>query len=138
MSIGWLYLSSVSPKRRCCRIRAADKGWWVYPLDPCPDAAALYSGCTPGKGLVLPKLNLDQITTHVRFLLISLKNDEMSKKSPFAIHKAIIGIEGEPKSVKRLRSEDLLLEPNSAIQTKSFLLDKSFLDSPVDISPHKH
>ncbi|GFV09916.1 RNA-directed DNA polymerase from mobile element jockey [Trichonephila clavipes] len=61
----------------------------------------------------------------------------MSKQSPFAIHKALIGIGGEPKSVKRLRSGDLLIETNSALQTKSFLLAKSFLDSPITISPHK-
>ncbi|GFT54768.1 uncharacterized protein TNCV_5001391 [Trichonephila clavipes] len=61
----------------------------------------------------------------------------MSKKSPFALHRAIIGIGSEPKSIKRLRSEDLLVETNSAIQTKSFLPPKSFLDSPVNISPHK-
>ncbi|GFW90024.1 putative RNA-directed DNA polymerase from transposon BS [Trichonephila clavipes] len=58
-------------------------------------------------------------------------------KSPFAVHTAIIGIGGEPISIKRLRSGDLLIETNSAIQTKSFLLAKSFLDSPVNISPHK-
>ncbi|GFU72585.1 uncharacterized protein TNCV_3746231 [Trichonephila clavipes] len=44
---------------------------------------------------------------------------------------------GEPKSVKRLRSGDLLIETNSALQTKSFLLAKSFLDCPVSIVPHK-
>ncbi|GFX51881.1 uncharacterized protein TNCV_3062991 [Trichonephila clavipes] len=49
LSIGWWYLSSVSPKRHCCRVSAADKGCRVYPLDPRPDAVALYSGCTPGK-----------------------------------------------------------------------------------------
>ncbi|GFV45260.1 uncharacterized protein TNCV_2496181 [Trichonephila clavipes] len=37
------------PKRHCCRVSAADKRCRVYPLDPCPDAVALYSGCTPGK-----------------------------------------------------------------------------------------
>ncbi|GFX96326.1 uncharacterized protein TNCV_2292141 [Trichonephila clavipes] len=46
LSIGWWYLSSVSPKRHCCRVSAADKGCRVYPLDPRPDAVALYSGCT--------------------------------------------------------------------------------------------
>ncbi|GFT51111.1 uncharacterized protein TNCV_4817131 [Trichonephila clavipes] len=61
----------------------------------------------------------------------------MSKVSPFAIQKALIVIGGEPKSVKRLRSGDLLIETNSALQTKSFLLAKSFLNSPVTISPHK-
>ncbi|GFV79995.1 uncharacterized protein TNCV_1182841 [Trichonephila clavipes] len=30
-------------------VSAADKGCRVYPLDPRPDAVALYSGCTPGK-----------------------------------------------------------------------------------------
>ncbi|GFT27661.1 uncharacterized protein TNCV_3570341 [Trichonephila clavipes] len=49
LSIGWWYLSSVSPKRHCCRVSAADKGCQVYQLDPRPDAVALYSGCTPGK-----------------------------------------------------------------------------------------
>ncbi|GFX41195.1 uncharacterized protein TNCV_2218931 [Trichonephila clavipes] len=47
MSIGWWYLSSVSPKRHCCRVSAADKGCQIYPLDPRPDAAVLYFGCTP-------------------------------------------------------------------------------------------
>ncbi|GFY33740.1 uncharacterized protein TNCV_4594521 [Trichonephila clavipes] len=56
LSIGWWYLSLVSPKRHCCRVSAADKGCRVYPLDPRPDAVALYSGCTPGKRLawILP------------------------------------------------------------------------------------
>ncbi|GFS74375.1 uncharacterized protein TNCV_969861 [Trichonephila clavipes] len=181
LSIGWWYLSSESPKRHCCRVSAADKGCRVYPLDPRPDAVALYSGCTsgkrrawclpddrhtaslvglrggwrharmkfcthiygsmllcPGKGLVLPKKpNVDQIATNVRFLLIPLQNVEMSKKSPFAIHKALIGIGGEPKTVKRLRSGDILIETHTALQTKSFLLANTFLDSPVTICPHK-
>ncbi|GFY28433.1 uncharacterized protein TNCV_1970871 [Trichonephila clavipes] len=46
LSIGWWYLSSVSPKRHCCRVSAADKGCRVYPMDPRLDAVALYSGCT--------------------------------------------------------------------------------------------
>ncbi|GFY05493.1 retrovirus-related Pol polyprotein from transposon 17.6 [Trichonephila clavipes] len=49
LSIGWWYLSSVSPKRHCCRVSAADKECRVDPLDPRPDAVALYSGCTLGK-----------------------------------------------------------------------------------------
>ncbi|GFT94240.1 RNA-directed DNA polymerase from mobile element jockey [Trichonephila clavipes] len=44
---------------------------------------------------------------------------------------------GEPKSVKKLRSGDLLIETSSAVQTKSFLLAKSFLGSPANITPHK-
>ncbi|GFS95801.1 uncharacterized protein TNCV_2258831 [Trichonephila clavipes] len=180
LSIGWWYLSSVSPKRHCCRVSAADKGCWVYPLDPRLDAVVLYSGCTPGqrrawfvpddrltaslvglrggwrharrrclrvymdpmllcpgKSLVLPNLTVDDIARNTRFLILSLPNNDMSKKSPFAIHKALIGIGGEPKSVKHLRSEDLLIETSSALQMKSLLLATSFLDSTLTIIPHK-
>ncbi|GFT91495.1 RNA-directed DNA polymerase from mobile element jockey [Trichonephila clavipes] len=91
----------------------------------------------PGKNLALTNLNVDQVSVNTRFLIISLPNSEMTKISPFAVQKALIGIGGEPKSVKRLRSGDLLVETNSALQTKSFLLAKSFLNSPVAISPHK-
>ncbi|GFX09537.1 uncharacterized protein TNCV_2029031 [Trichonephila clavipes] len=91
----------------------------------------------PGKGLVLPNLNIDVIARNTRFLILSLPNNGMMKKSSFAIHKALIGIGGEPKSVKRLRSGDLLIETSSALQTKSFFLAKAFLDSPLTISSHK-
>ncbi|GFX77694.1 uncharacterized protein TNCV_1106111 [Trichonephila clavipes] len=49
LSIGWWYLSSVSPKRHYCTVSAKHKRWWAYPLGHRPDAVALYSGCTPGK-----------------------------------------------------------------------------------------
>ncbi|GFW52226.1 RNA-directed DNA polymerase from mobile element jockey [Trichonephila clavipes] len=91
----------------------------------------------PGKGLVLPNHKIDKIATNTRFLLISLNNNEMSTKPHFEIHKALMGIGGEPKSVKKLRSGDLLIETSSAVQTKSFLLAKSFLNSPVNITSHK-
>ncbi|GFX76031.1 uncharacterized protein TNCV_3718021 [Trichonephila clavipes] len=181
LSIGWWYLSSVSPKRHCCRVSAADKRCRVYPLDPRPDAVALYSGCTPGKrhawcspddrhtaslvglrggwrhartklcyapmdpvllcpvkGLVLPNSDNDTIATRTIFLILSLPNTEMYTKSPLAINKALIGIGGEPKSVKRLRSGDLLIETLTALRTKSFLLEKMFLNSPTLISPYKY
>ncbi|GFT04488.1 uncharacterized protein TNCV_1929981 [Trichonephila clavipes] len=180
LSIGWWYLSLVSPKRHCCRVSAADKGFRVYPLDPRPGAVVLYSGCTPGKhrawflpddrhtaslvGLrggwrhartkmftriygsmllcsgkifVLPNLNVDDIARDTRFLIVSLPNNDMSKKSPFAIHKTLTEKGGEPKSVKRLRSGDLLIKTSSALQTKSLLHTTYFLDSPANITPHK-
>ncbi|GFT94232.1 uncharacterized protein TNCV_3922721 [Trichonephila clavipes] len=86
-----------------------------------------------GTSLVLPSLNIDKVSEHARFLILSLPNNEMLQKSPFAIHKAIQGISGEPKSVKKLRSGDLLIETSSALQTKSLLLTKTFLDCPLII-----
>ncbi|GFW64595.1 hypothetical protein TNCV_3514171 [Trichonephila clavipes] len=59
----------------------------------------------PGKGLVLPNHNIDQIATYCRFLILSIPNNDMTRKSPFAIQKAIQGIGGELKSVKKVRSE---------------------------------
>ncbi|GFT41768.1 hypothetical protein TNCV_4708231 [Trichonephila clavipes] len=64
-------------------------------------------------GLILPTLNVEQIATYCRFLILSIPNKEMSRKSPFAIQKAIQGIDGESKSVKKLRFGDLLLETDS-------------------------
>ncbi|GFW90159.1 putative RNA-directed DNA polymerase from transposon BS [Trichonephila clavipes] len=57
----------------------------------------------------------------------------MSRKSPFAIQKSLQGI-GKPKSVKKLRSGDLLMETKSAAQSKSYL---SFLVFPLQVVPHK-
>ncbi|GFU25161.1 uncharacterized protein TNCV_3360712 [Trichonephila clavipes] len=90
-----------------------------------------------GKGIVLPTLTVDQVAPHSRFLLISLPNKEMFTKSPFASHKAILGIGGELKSIKRLRFGDLLIETIFDLQTKLFLVAKTFLNSTVTISPHK-
>ncbi|GFT11939.1 uncharacterized protein TNCV_2319571 [Trichonephila clavipes] len=60
----------------------------------------------------------------------------MSRKSPFAIYKALQAI-GEPKSVKKMRSCDLLVETKSAIQSKSYLSTKHFLDSILTVTPHR-
>ncbi|GBN45608.1 hypothetical protein AVEN_250962-1 [Araneus ventricosus] len=50
---------------------------------------------------------------------------------------ALKGIGGSPKTVKRLKSGDILIETLSATQTKSFLLAKKFLDHPVNVSVHR-
>ncbi|GBO22673.1 hypothetical protein AVEN_230202-1 [Araneus ventricosus] len=57
--------------------------------------------------------------------------------SLFAIEKGLAGIGGSLRSVKKLRSGDLLLETNSAVQTKSFLLAKTFLNNPVTVTLHR-
>ncbi|GFU12747.1 uncharacterized protein TNCV_54801 [Trichonephila clavipes] len=82
-------------------------------------------------------LSIEDIAKHVRFLILSLPNKEMSRKSQFIIHKALIGIRGEPKSIKKLRSGDLLIETISAVQSKYFLLAKTFIDSPLSVTPHR-
>ncbi|GFW30474.1 putative RNA-directed DNA polymerase from transposon BS [Trichonephila clavipes] len=61
----------------------------------------------------------------------------MAQKSPFAIQKAIQGIIGEPRLVKKLRSDYLLIETSSALRTISFLLTKTFLDCPLTVNLHR-
>ncbi|GFU15232.1 putative RNA-directed DNA polymerase from transposon X-element [Trichonephila clavipes] len=90
-----------------------------------------------GTSHVLPSLTTDKVSEHARFLILSLPNNDMLQKSPFAIHKAIHRISGEPKSVKKLRSGDLLIETSSALQTKSLLLTKTFLDCPLNVNLHR-
>ncbi|GFW15705.1 hypothetical protein TNCV_3582031 [Trichonephila clavipes] len=108
------------------------------PLDPTHAAQPMASlNPSPGEGLMLPNLNVDQLSLTTRFLIISLPSNAMSSISPFVIQKALIGIGGEPNSVKILRSGYLPIETLSAIQTKSFLQAKTFLNSPVNIYPHK-
>ncbi|GFV21993.1 hypothetical protein TNCV_4526791 [Trichonephila clavipes] len=36
-----------------------------------------------------------------------------------------------------MKSGDLLIETNSAVQSKSYLSAKTFLDSPLQVTPHK-
>ncbi|GFW40972.1 RNA-directed DNA polymerase from mobile element jockey [Trichonephila clavipes] len=117
------------------RVSAADKACRVYPLDPRPDAVALYSGCTPGKpclvftswirvlmdpnlqcpgkGLVLPNSDIDAIAARTRYLILSLQNNELNTKSPFAINKALIGIDGQKNYFKK---------DNTNIPTKHLIL----------------
>ncbi|GFV03614.1 uncharacterized protein TNCV_1024331 [Trichonephila clavipes] len=45
-----------------------------------------------GKGLISLTTAIDTIATHSRFLILSIPNNEMSRKSPFAIQKALQGI----------------------------------------------
>ncbi|GFW16711.1 uncharacterized protein TNCV_1639471 [Trichonephila clavipes] len=90
LSIGWWYFSSVSPKRHCCRISAADKGCRFYPLHPRPDAVALYSGCTPGRGhleqpeIQIPKLDALKDDSQGRMKLI--RNDLRGRRSMINVY----------------------------------------------------
>ncbi|GFX74080.1 hypothetical protein TNCV_490441 [Trichonephila clavipes] len=79
----------------------------------------------PGKGLVSPNPTIDDIASHLRILILSLPNNEMSRKSPFAIQNVLRGTVGDPKSVRKLRSGDLLIETTSAVQSKSFFVSEN-------------
>ncbi|GFT72574.1 putative RNA-directed DNA polymerase from transposon BS [Trichonephila clavipes] len=119
-------------------VSPADRGGErVYPLDPRPDAVALYSGCTPGKrhdwflpddrhtaSLVVLLGGWRHARTKLFFALMDPKNYSRNRQRTY-------------KSIRKLRSGDLLVEIAPALQTKSFLLAKTFLDCPLTLSPHK-
>ncbi|GFU36527.1 uncharacterized protein TNCV_796271 [Trichonephila clavipes] len=109
----------------------------VYQLDPGPYAAGLYSGCTPGKRLAwfLPD---DRHSTSIVGLRGGWRHGRM--KGCFTLmnpSQLCPGIGGEPKSIKKLRPSDLLIETKFTVHSKSFLLAKHFLDSPLAVFPHK-
>lgn len=58
--------------------------------------------------------DIDEITQRIHFLVVSVPNNQQLTKSPFVIEKALRGISGSPKSAKKLRSGNLLLETSSA------------------------
>ena len=72
------------------------------------------------------------------FLVIQSDDpDKPLKISPFAISKGIEGLIGSVKTVKRLRSGDILVEVIRASQANSLLKVVSFANNPVKVSPHK-
>ena len=75
-----------------------------------------------------------------RFLVIKPNNKEtnsFSTTSPFAIHKALHGIAGEMKSIKKLGNGDLLVECRTKSHSDNLLKCSLFINFPVTVSPHQ-
>ena len=71
-----------------------------------------------------------------RFLIIhSEKGETISSLSPFVVHKTIMSIAGEPKSIKNLRSGDLLIQCAKESHEKSLLQMKTFCDLKCSVTP---
>ena len=73
-----------------------------------------------------------------RFLVISSKEEDrqMSNISPFVIEKVLHGMVGVPKSIKKLRSGDLLVEYEKKKQIDTLLRLEKFHDLKVKVSLH--
>ena len=72
-----------------------------------------------------------------RFLIIhSEKGETISSLSPFVVHKTILRIAGEPKSIKNLRSCDLLIQCAKESHEKSLLQMKTFCSLKCSVTQH--
>ena len=74
-----------------------------------------------------------------RFLMMMSGDDEksLSRLSTFAIQKGIQGLVGEPKTIKRLRSGDLLIEVDRESHSTKLLKITELANVPVKVSPHR-
>ncbi|XP_041369839.1 uncharacterized protein LOC121383807 [Gigantopelta aegis] len=71
-----------------------------------------------------------------RFLVISSTDDgALNKLSPFAIQKAIVGLAGEPKSVKKIKN-GLLVECSTDKHSTCLLKSTVFCNVPIKVTPH--
>ena len=72
-----------------------------------------------------------------RFLVILLQEERsVSSLSPFVIEKVLNGMAGKPRSIKKLRSGDLLVEYTNKKQIESLLRLRKFHDLRVQVSLH--
>ncbi|GFW57089.1 uncharacterized protein TNCV_1116171 [Trichonephila clavipes] len=81
-----------------------------------------------GKVLVLPKLTIDEIAKNTLFFILSLPNNEMSRKSPFAIFKALQTIVTPHKSLNSSRG--VISEPDFLYTSEAEILE-GFSDQGV-------
>ena len=71
-----------------------------------------------------------------RFLIVSSTVEgALNKLSPFAIQKAIVGLAGEPKSVKKIRS-GLLIECTTQKHSSCLLQSTVFCNVPIKVTAH--
>ena len=74
-----------------------------------------------------------------RFLIIHSEEEgkDISLLSPFLIHKTIMSMAGEPKSIKNLKSGDLLIQCAKEPHEKSLLKMKTFCGLKCSVTLHK-
>ncbi|GFU25331.1 uncharacterized protein TNCV_2903581 [Trichonephila clavipes] len=127
LSIGWWYLSLVSPKRNCCWVIAADKGkhsaWFLPDYRHIASLFGLRGGRRHARMKVLTRTYGSEYAV------------PRSLSLPY--RRALKGIGRYPKSVKKLPSGDLLIETVSAQKSKYFLLAKTFIDSTSTVTSKK-
>jgi hypothetical protein len=83
------------------------------------------------------ELPLERPSIHARFFIIKVKDGSFDKVSPFLIHKSLTAVIGDAKSVKKLRSGELLVEVTNNVQSLEIAKAKSLGNIPIEVSAHK-
>lgn len=83
----------------------------------------------------------NQEATWPKFLIIEATQKAETPRvladlSPFIIHKSILSIAGEPKSVKKLFSGDILVEVHKKAHCDNLLKTTSIYNIPITVRPH--
>ena len=75
-----------------------------------------------------------------QFLLIASKDAALpiTKLSPFVIEKALTGLAGSPKNVKKLKSGQLLVECEKKAHSENLLKSKHMAGIEIEIKPHPY
>ncbi|CAH1103022.1 unnamed protein product [Psylliodes chrysocephalus] len=77
----------------------------------------------------------EETVVQPRFLIVKRKEGDFATVNPFLIQKFVYGRFGQVKNLKKIK-DGLLIETNSAAQSKVMLTIKKFLDYEVEIIPH--
>ena len=101
-----------------------------------PKKRCLETDNTTSTTTTLPT-NTTSNDTWPRFLVITSEDNALDSLSPFAVEKGILALAGEPKSVKRLRSGDLLVEVTRKSHSDLLLKSKQLALVPITVSAHR-
>ncbi|GBN60462.1 hypothetical protein AVEN_176756-1 [Araneus ventricosus] len=72
-----------------------------------------------------------------KFFVVNSEKNELKNVSPILIHKTIISVVGEVKSVKKLNSGNLLIEVLNAKQCENMLKLEKIGNIAVKVTPHR-
>ncbi|XP_076374050.1 uncharacterized protein LOC143258655 isoform X1 [Tachypleus tridentatus] len=108
-----------------------------FPVDPPTNLNKIVKKQSMGKRPRLGDSEQQSSTsvTHVPHFLIlhSLSEKPLGQLSPFFIQK---GLAGSPKSVKKLRSGDVLVETSTSQHSELLLNSRAIGDIPIEVTPH--
>ncbi|GBN99641.1 hypothetical protein AVEN_179945-1 [Araneus ventricosus] len=79
---------------------------------------------------------LHHSNAYSKFFIVSSEKGDLKNASPILIHKTIIEVAGEVKSIKKLHSGQLLIEIMNAKQSENLMKLQKICEIQVKVAPH--